>query len=83
MMDRLPEEPLSGKLAESLVIVQITDDLTAEAPEVVHVVANVFRERLDEAKCSMNRRKCGRSCSPGGRSCSIPIQDDTRDFGTQ
>jgi hypothetical protein len=42
-MDRLSEEPLSGKLATSLVIVQIADDLAAKAPEVVHVVADGLR----------------------------------------
>jgi hypothetical protein len=42
-MDRVSEELLSGELAESLVIVQIADDFAAEAPEVVHVVANGFR----------------------------------------
>jgi hypothetical protein len=42
-MDRLSEEQLSGKLAERLVIVQVANDLAAEAPEVVHVVANGFR----------------------------------------
>ena len=42
-MDRLPEEPLNGKLAECLVVVEIADDLTAEAPEVVHMAADRFR----------------------------------------
>jgi hypothetical protein len=42
-MDRLSEEPLSGKLATSFVIVQVADDLAAKAPEVVHVVADGFR----------------------------------------
>ena len=41
-MDRLSEEPLSGKLAERLVVMQVANDLAAEAPEVVHVVANGF-----------------------------------------
>lgn len=42
-MDGLSEEPLHRKLAERLVVMQITDDFAAETPEVVHVVANGFR----------------------------------------
>ena len=42
-MDGLPEEPLSGELAERLVVVKVADDLAAEAPEVVHVAADRFR----------------------------------------
>src|SRR5260370_22019661 len=35
----------------------------------------VFRDRLDEARCSMNGRKQATSCSPGGRSFSQPIHE--------
>ena len=42
-MDGLSEEPLGGKLAESLIVMQVADDLAAEAPEVVYVVADCFR----------------------------------------
>jgi hypothetical protein len=42
-MDGLSEEPLHRKLAERLVVMQITDDFAAETPEVVHVVADGFR----------------------------------------
>ena len=42
-MDGLPEEPLGGELAERLVVMEVADDLAAEAPEVVHVAADRFR----------------------------------------
>jgi transposase len=37
----------------------------------------VLGERVDEARCSMKGRKQTNSCSPGGRSCSSPIQEAT------
>src|ERR1019366_7259916 len=35
----------------------------------------VFGESVEDARCSMKGRKQASSCSPGGRSCSSPIQE--------
>ena len=42
-VDGLPEEPLGGELAERPIVMEVADDLAAEAPEVVHVAADRFR----------------------------------------
>ena len=43
VMDGLSEKAFGGEFAESTVVMQVADDLAAEAPEVVDVAADGFR----------------------------------------
>jgi len=41
-VDRIPQKPISGHLSARGVVMQIADDLSAQRPKIVHVLANCF-----------------------------------------
>lgn len=63
-MDGLPQKALCRELSQPRVIVQVTDDLAADRPEVVHLLSVVFQnvkrsgivlleiEHLNSLKCA-------------------------------
>jgi len=42
-MDRLPEEPFRSLLSARGIVMQVADDLAAQRPEVVYVLADGLR----------------------------------------
>src|SRR5664280_961559 len=55
--NHITKKLLGSDLPQSRVVVQVADDFSTQQPEIVHVPANVFGERLDAARCSMKSRK--------------------------
>jgi hypothetical protein len=73
-MDRLSEEPLGGELAERLVVMEVADDLAAEAPEVaVALTWSLIRRFWPTGSCACKSCATGQTVSEA-RATYIPAR---------
>jgi len=74
-MDSISEYAVDLHSCQRRGLVQISDDLSAQQPKMVHVAANGLPGQPESTTCCMNGRKQATSLAPGGRSFSHPIQE--------
>ena len=74
IVDQIKQNPFHLFLSKRRVLVQFSNDFSAQDPEIVHVLADGFLESRKAMRCSRKGLKQATIFSPGAMSLSKPIQ---------
>jgi len=73
-MDGAAKEPFRRLLSQRRVVVQVADDLPAQAPEIVHMLADGFGRKARCGQVLDERPQAGDQFFPRRQVLSNPIQ---------
>jgi hypothetical protein len=76
--DHSGKDLVNGSPSQRRVVVQVTDELAAQGPDVIDVSLDRFRRQVRRSQ--VFQEGTANNCSPGGRSFSRPIHERGQPF---